>query len=207
MSTTIDAGRRRRRRRTPLQLDAVAAGSTTGTRTTRRSGSRPARRSPARTSSSRSSPSTSASASGCCGRSSSSTSPTSASRMSIAELFLLTAVPNLIGSFLRIPYTFAVPRFGGRAWTTISASLLLIPTLAAGVRRAERLAGVAAARHAALDPARVRRDGRLRRRQLLVVDGEHLVLLSRAAARASRSASTPPAATSASRSRSCSCRS
>ncbi len=47
--------------------------------------------------------------------------------MSIGELFLLTAVPNFVGSFLRIPYTFAVPRFGGRAWTTFSASLLLIP--------------------------------------------------------------------------------
>ncbi len=42
---------------------------------------------------------------------------------------MLTAVPNLVGSFLRIPYTFAVPRFGGRAWTTISAALLVIPTL------------------------------------------------------------------------------
>src|SRR3954452_24095352 len=49
--------------------------------------------------------------------------------MSIGELFLLTAVPNLVGSFLRIPYTFAVPRFGGRAWTTFSASLLLVPCL------------------------------------------------------------------------------
>ncbi len=48
--------------------------------------------------------------------------------MSIGELFLLTAVPNLVGSFLRIPYTFAVPKYGGRAWTTFSASLLLIPT-------------------------------------------------------------------------------
>jgi MFS transporter, NNP family, nitrate/nitrite transporter len=48
--------------------------------------------------------------------------------LSVSELFLLTAVPNLVGSFLRIPYTFAVPRYGGRAWTTISASLLLIPT-------------------------------------------------------------------------------
>ena len=48
--------------------------------------------------------------------------------MSIGELFLLTAVPNLVGSFLRIPYTFAVPRYGGRAWTTFSATLLLIPT-------------------------------------------------------------------------------
>jgi NNP family nitrate/nitrite transporter-like MFS transporter len=47
--------------------------------------------------------------------------------MSIGELFLLTAVPNLVGSFLRIPYTFAVPKYGGRAWTTFSASLLLIP--------------------------------------------------------------------------------
>src|SRR3954462_14340281 len=49
--------------------------------------------------------------------------------LSVSELFLLTLIPNLIGSMLRIPYTFAVPKFGGRAWTTISAALLLIPTL------------------------------------------------------------------------------
>src|SRR5918998_6252550 len=49
--------------------------------------------------------------------------------LSLPEQFWLTAVPNLIGSTLRIPYTFAVPRFGGRAWTAISASLLLIPVL------------------------------------------------------------------------------
>src|SRR6266849_1163436 len=49
--------------------------------------------------------------------------------MSVSELFLLTLLPNLIGSVLRIPYTFAVPRFGGRAWTTVSAALLFIPTL------------------------------------------------------------------------------
>jgi NNP family nitrate/nitrite transporter-like MFS transporter len=49
--------------------------------------------------------------------------------LSVPEQFWLTAVPNLIGSGLRIPYTFAVPRFGGRLWTTISASLLLIPVL------------------------------------------------------------------------------
>ena len=49
--------------------------------------------------------------------------------LSVSELFVLVAVPNLIGSFLRIPYTFAVPRFGGRMWTAISASLLLIPVL------------------------------------------------------------------------------
>ena len=50
--------------------------------------------------------------------------------LSISELFWLTAVPNLIGAALRLPYTFAVPRFGGRAWTGISASLLFIPVLA-----------------------------------------------------------------------------
>ena len=47
--------------------------------------------------------------------------------LSLSEAFWLTAVPNLIGATLRIPYTFAVPRFGGRAWTTVSAALLLIP--------------------------------------------------------------------------------
>jgi NNP family nitrate/nitrite transporter-like MFS transporter len=49
--------------------------------------------------------------------------------LSLSEAFWLTAVPNLIGSALRIPYTFAVPKFGGRAWTAISAGLLLIPTV------------------------------------------------------------------------------
>src|SRR6476661_8064926 len=49
--------------------------------------------------------------------------------LSVPEQFWLTAVPNLIGAALRIPYTFAIPRFGGRAWTTVSAALLLVPTL------------------------------------------------------------------------------
>src|SRR5690349_15587461 len=31
--------------------------------------------------------------------------------LSISELFVLVAVPNLVGSFLRIPYTFAVPKY------------------------------------------------------------------------------------------------
>ena len=47
--------------------------------------------------------------------------------LSLSEQFLLIALPNLVGSTLRIPYTFAVPKFGGRAWTGVSASLLLIP--------------------------------------------------------------------------------
>jgi NNP family nitrate/nitrite transporter-like MFS transporter len=46
-----------------------------------------------------------------------------------AQLFFLVAVPNFVGSMLRIPYTFAVPRFGGRNWTVVSGLLLLIPTL------------------------------------------------------------------------------
>ena len=45
------------------------------------------------------------------------------------QLFLLVALPNLVGSLLRLPYTFAVPRFGGRNWTMVSAGLLLVPTL------------------------------------------------------------------------------
>jgi NNP family nitrate/nitrite transporter-like MFS transporter len=45
------------------------------------------------------------------------------------QLFYLVAVPNLVGSALRLPYTFAVTKFGGRNWTVFSATLLLIPTL------------------------------------------------------------------------------
>ncbi|MEQ7848915.1 MFS transporter [Nocardioides kribbensis] len=45
------------------------------------------------------------------------------------QLFVLVALPNLVGSLLRLPYTFAVPRFGGRNWTMVSAALLLVPTL------------------------------------------------------------------------------
>ncbi|ETK35457.1 MFS transporter [Microbispora sp. ATCC PTA-5024] len=48
--------------------------------------------------------------------------------MSVSESFWLVSLPNLIGAAIRIPYTFAVPRFGGRAWTTVSAAMLLIPT-------------------------------------------------------------------------------
>jgi Nitrate/nitrite transporter len=46
---------------------------------------------------------------------------------SVDQLFWLVAVPNLVGSFMRLPYTTAVARFGGRNWTTVSAALLLIP--------------------------------------------------------------------------------
>jgi NNP family nitrate/nitrite transporter-like MFS transporter len=48
-----------------------------------------------------------------------------------ADKFFLVAVPTLVGGVLRVPYTFAVARFGGRNWTVASALLLLIPTVTA----------------------------------------------------------------------------
>ncbi|GLZ81478.1 MFS transporter [Actinorhabdospora filicis] len=48
--------------------------------------------------------------------------------LSVDQLFWLVAVPNLCGAAMRLPYTFAVARFGGRDWTVASALLLLIPT-------------------------------------------------------------------------------
>ncbi|HET9960592.1 MAG TPA: NarK family nitrate/nitrite MFS transporter [Polyangiaceae bacterium] len=45
------------------------------------------------------------------------------------QLFQLVAVPGLVGALARIPYTLAVPKFGGRNWTIVSALLLSIPTL------------------------------------------------------------------------------
>jgi NNP family nitrate/nitrite transporter-like MFS transporter len=46
------------------------------------------------------------------------------------QLFQLVALPGLIGSLMRFPYTFAVTTFGGRNWTVFSAAVLFIPTLA-----------------------------------------------------------------------------
>jgi NNP family nitrate/nitrite transporter-like MFS transporter len=48
---------------------------------------------------------------------------------STGQLFTLVAVPALVGATARFPYTLAVPRFGGRNWTVVSALLLLIPLL------------------------------------------------------------------------------
>ncbi|WP_138757950.1 nitrate/nitrite transporter [Modestobacter altitudinis] len=50
-----------------------------------------------------------------------------------AGKFLLTTLPTALGAFVRLPYTFAVAKFGGRNWTIISASLLLVPTIATAV--------------------------------------------------------------------------
>jgi MFS transporter, NNP family, nitrate/nitrite transporter len=46
------------------------------------------------------------------------------------QLFQLVALPGLIGSLMRFPYTFAVTMFGGRNWTIFSAVVLFIPTIA-----------------------------------------------------------------------------
>src|SRR5687768_917025 len=48
-----------------------------------------------------------------------------------AQKFLLTAVPTLLGAGLRLPYSLAVARFGGRNWTVFSALLLLVPSVTA----------------------------------------------------------------------------
>jgi NNP family nitrate/nitrite transporter-like MFS transporter len=50
-----------------------------------------------------------------------------------AGKFLLTTLPTALGAFVRLPYTFAVAKFGGRNWTIISASLLLVPTIATAI--------------------------------------------------------------------------
>ncbi|WP_246126958.1 nitrate/nitrite transporter [Embleya hyalina] len=50
-----------------------------------------------------------------------------------AQKFTLTAVPTLVGAAMRIPYTFAVARFGGRNWTVVSALLLLAPTISIAI--------------------------------------------------------------------------
>ena len=45
------------------------------------------------------------------------------------ELFWLAALPGLSGATLRIFYSFMVPIFGGRRWTTISTASLLLPSI------------------------------------------------------------------------------
>ena len=50
-----------------------------------------------------------------------------------AGKFLLTTLPTALGAFVRLPYTFAVAKFGGRNWTIVSAALLLIPTIATAI--------------------------------------------------------------------------
>ncbi|MBX7442727.1 MULTISPECIES: MFS transporter [unclassified Arthrobacter] len=55
--------------------------------------------------------------------------PAAGFTFSTSEIFWLISMPSLVGATLRIPYTFMVPRFGGRNWTIVSALLLLIPSI------------------------------------------------------------------------------
>ncbi|MBT5050452.1 MAG: MFS transporter [Rhodospirillaceae bacterium] len=48
------------------------------------------------------------------------------------QLFWLAALPGLSGATLRIFYSFMVPIFGGRMWTTVSTASLLIPAFGIG---------------------------------------------------------------------------
>ncbi|MGZ2361776.1 NarK/NasA family nitrate transporter [Streptomyces sp. 372A] len=48
-----------------------------------------------------------------------------------AGKFFLISTATLVGAVVRVPYTFAVARFGGRNWTVFSALTLLVPTIAA----------------------------------------------------------------------------
>ncbi|WP_345944927.1 MFS transporter [Streptomyces albus subsp. chlorinus] len=59
--------------------------------------------------------------------------------LSADDKFLLVSVVSLVGALLRLPYGFAVTRFGGRTWTVFSALVLLVPVALAAVlvRRAD----------------------------------------------------------------------
>jgi NNP family nitrate/nitrite transporter-like MFS transporter len=48
------------------------------------------------------------------------------------QLFWLAALPGLSGATLRIFYSFMVPIFGGRLWTTLSTASLLMPAMGIG---------------------------------------------------------------------------
>ncbi|GAA3113430.1 MFS transporter [Planomonospora alba] len=54
-------------------------------------------------------------------------------RFSTDQLFWIVSVPNLVGSALRIPYTFGPAKFGGRNFTVVSALLLLVPAVSLAV--------------------------------------------------------------------------
>jgi len=49
-----------------------------------------------------------------------------------SQLFWLAALPGLSGATLRIFYSFMIPIFGGRLWTSLSTASLLLPALGVG---------------------------------------------------------------------------
>ena len=53
-------------------------------------------------------------------------------KFTTAELFWLAALPGISGAVLRIFYSFMVPIFGGRLWTTLATWSLMIPAVGIG---------------------------------------------------------------------------
>ena len=53
--------------------------------------------------------------------------PAAGFELSVGQTFWLLSLPPLVGATLRLPYSFAVGRFGGRNWTVVSALLLVLP--------------------------------------------------------------------------------
>jgi MFS transporter, NNP family, nitrate/nitrite transporter len=49
--------------------------------------------------------------------------------LTAGDKFLIAATATLVGAALRLPYTMATARFGGRNWTVISACVLIVPVL------------------------------------------------------------------------------
>ncbi len=54
-------------------------------------------------------------------------------RFSTNQLFWLAALPGLAGASLRLFFSFMVPMFGGRTWTTLSTAALLVPAIGLGL--------------------------------------------------------------------------
>ncbi|GHE00819.1 MFS transporter [Defluviimonas sp. 20V17] len=51
----------------------------------------------------------------------------------VGQRFWLAALPGLSGATLRIFYSFMIPIFGGRLWTTLSTASLLLPAIGIGI--------------------------------------------------------------------------
>jgi NNP family nitrate/nitrite transporter-like MFS transporter len=59
--------------------------------------------------------------------------PAAGFHYSVGQTFWLISMPSLVGATLRFPYTFMVPKLGGRNWTIVSASLLIVPASALAI--------------------------------------------------------------------------
>ncbi|MCW7944410.1 major facilitator transporter [Streptomyces hygroscopicus] len=55
-------------------------------------------------------------------------SPESGLNLDPSQKFLLVTTPTLVGALLRLPYSYAVTRMGGRNWTVLATLALLVPT-------------------------------------------------------------------------------